>query len=435
MASYGDMRRWQPGPLDGAEQQLKVRSDTLPWLADDLSRASKQNGWHGMAADAAAIKRAQLADGMEHIVAGVTAARTALMAASDGVMGLKNLVSDADGIAQAHGFSISDAGEVEDPGLPPDVPAEQADMMRQEREKIKAELLDRVQQILTRAVEIDNSLADVLGRIGRGEIHDGGATTLAAAAEAGAAQGITTPQIPGPPPNPPTDPGAGDHGSDPWYARGDDLFMKDLAGTAAMFADGAGWTHASAHLRHYLDNSGTDLTVSPDEMMRDVDRFRGEVDKTTAAEMRRVAAEAEANGTHGKPIQFSSGWKGEYLGPEDSKDWYYAMGGVQYSVTGVATVHPPEQPGGESRIEMDYKAHLFDRYNWDGGKQTEIGPVTITDDSMAEMHRAGVAQEFNVSGSTDAKHYAGPVPPPGQRPELPAPPDNRDGTRTDPGRK
>ena len=435
MASYGDMRRWQPGPLDGAEQQLKVRSDTLPWLADDLSRASKQNGWHGMAADAAAIKRAQLADGMEHIVAGVTAARTALMAASDGVMGLKNLVSDADGIAQAHGFSISDAGEVEDPGLPPDVPAEQADMMRQEREKIKAELLDRVQQILTRAVEIDNSLADVLGRIGRGEIHDGGATTLAAAAEAGAAQGITTPQIPGPPPNPPTDPGAGDHGSDPWYARGDDLFMKDLAGTAAMFADGAGWTHASAHLRHYLDNSGTDLTVSPDEMMRDVDRFRGEVDKTTAAEMRRVAAEAEANGTHGKPIQFSSGWKGEYLGPEDSKDWYYAMGGVQYSVTGVATVHPPEQPGGESRIEMDYKAHLLDRYNWDGGKQTEIGPVTITDDSMAEMHRAGVAQEFNVSGSTDAKHYAGPVPPPGQQPELPAPPDNRDGTRTDPGRK
>ncbi|MGH3924193.1 MAG: hypothetical protein ACRDTT_15235, partial [Pseudonocardiaceae bacterium] len=68
-----------------------------------------------------------------------------------------------------------------------------------------------------------------------------------------------------------------------------------------------GWTHAAAHLRHYLDNSGGDLEVSPDQMMRDVDRFRGEVDKTTAAEMRRIAAEAEANGTYGKPIQFSSG--------------------------------------------------------------------------------------------------------------------------------
>lgn len=434
MVGYGEVRRWQPGPLDGAEQQLKARSDTLPWLADELSRASTPTSWHGLAADAATIKRAQLADGMEHIVAGVTAARTALMAASDGVTGLHNLVSEADGLAQAHGFSINDAGEVVDPGLPPDVPTEQADAVRQEREKIKAELLERVQQILTRAEEIDNSLTNVLGKIERGEIHDGGATSLAAAAEAGAAQGTMEPPIPGAPPNPPTDPGAGEHGSDPWYTRSDDLLMKEAAGTAAMFADGIGWTHASAHLRHYLDNSGTDLAVSPDEMMRDVDRFRGEVDKTTAAEMRRIAADAEANGTYGKPTQFSSEWKGEYIGPEDSKDWYYAMGGVQYSVTGVATVHPPEQPGGEPRIEMDYKTHVFDRYNWDGGKETEIGPVTIGDDSMAEMHRAGVAQEFNISGSTDAKHYAGTVPPPGQQPELPAPPDNRDGTRTDPGR-
>ena len=291
-----------------------------------------------------------------------------------------------------------------------------------------------MQQVLTRAEEIDDSLADVLGRIGRGEIHGWGNLT-GGNRRSWDAQGIMTPQIPGPPPNQPTDPGAGEHGSDPWYTKGDDLFMKELAGSAAMFADGIGWTHASAHLRHYLGNSSDDLEVSPDQMMRDVDRFRGEVDNTTAAEMRRIAAEAEANGTYGKPVQFSSGWKGEYIGPEESKDWYYAMGGVQYSVTGVATVHPPEQPGGEPRIEMDYKTHVFDRYNWDAGKETEFGPVTITDDSMAEMHRAGVAQEFNVSGSTDAKHYAGTVPPPGQRPELPAPPDNRDGTRTDPGRK
>lgn len=434
MVGYGDVRRWRPGPLDGAEQQLKARSDALPWLADDLSRASAPNGWHGLAADTAAIEQARLADGIEHIVAGVSAARTALMAASDGVAGLQHLVSEADSLAQAYDFSINDAGEVVDPGLPPDVPTEHADAVRQERAKIKTELLDRVQQILTRAEEIDNSLANLLGRIERGEIHDGGATSLAAAADAGAAQGVMEPSIPAPPPNPPTDPGAGEHGSDPWYSRGDDLFMRDAAGTAAMFADGIGWTHASAHLRHYLDNSGTDLAVSPDEMMRDVDRFRSEVDKTTAAEMRRIAADAEANGTYGKPTQFSSEWKGEYIGPEDSKDWYYAMGGVQYSVTGVATAHPPEQPGGEPRIEMDYKTHVFDRYNWDGGKETDIGPVTISDDSMAEMHRAGVAQEFNMSGSTEAKHYAGTVPPPGQRPELPAPPDNRDGTRTDPGR-
>ncbi|MGH3928067.1 MAG: hypothetical protein ACRDTT_35260, partial [Pseudonocardiaceae bacterium] len=249
MVRDGDVRHWRPGPLDDAEQQLKIRSDTLPWLVDELSRASEPDGWHGLAADAAAAKRAQLADGMEHIIAGVSAARTALIAASDGVTGLKYLVSDTDGLAQAYGFSISDAGKVVDPGLPPDVPAEQADAVWQERETIKAELLDRVWEILTRAEEIDNSLADVLGRIERGEIHDGGASSLAAAAESGAAQGSTTPRIPGPPPDPPTDPGAGEHGSDPWYSRGDDLVMKELAGTAATFADGIGWTHAAAHLR------------------------------------------------------------------------------------------------------------------------------------------------------------------------------------------
>jgi hypothetical protein len=53
---------------------------------------------------------------------------------------------------------------------------------------------------------------------------------------------------------------------------------------------------------------------------------------------------------------------------------------------------------------------------------------------MADLHRAGVAQEFNMAGSTDAKHFAGTVPSPGQLPDLPAPSDNRDGTRTDPGR-
>jgi len=77
---------------------------------------------------------------------------------------------------------------------------------------------------------------------------------------------------------------------------------------------------------------------------------------------------------------------------------------------------------------------VFDRYNWDGGKKVNIGPITITDESMAEMHRAGVAQEFNMSGSTGTKHYADTVPTPGQQSALPQPPDNRDGTRTDPGR-
>ncbi|MGH8910097.1 MAG: hypothetical protein ACRD0K_27275 [Egibacteraceae bacterium] len=80
---------------------------------------------------------------------------------------------------------------------------------------------------------------------------------------AGMVLGIAGLEIPGPPPNPPTDPGAGPHGADPWYSRGDDLIVKELARSAATWADAIGWTHASPHLRHYLDNSGADVTVNP----------------------------------------------------------------------------------------------------------------------------------------------------------------------------
>jgi hypothetical protein len=105
-----------------------------------------------------------------------------------------------------------------------------------------------------------------------------------------------------------------------------------------------------------------------------------------------------------------------------------------YAVTGVATVHPPDVPGGQPRVEVDYQAHVADRYNWDGGKSTQIGPLTVTDEQLAELHRAGVAQEFNMSGSTDTRHFSGTVPTQGQQPDLPQGPDDRAGTRTDPGR-
>ena len=432
---YGHVRSWLPGSLDEADLQLRNRSDHLVALADELATAGVPDGWVGDAAAAADARRSRVLDGLEHIVAGANAARGALMVAADEVVGLRHLIAEAEALCLRHNFTISDAGTVVDGGRPGPVAPSQAVAVAQERATIRAELEDRVSQILRRATEIDDDLAGVLGRVERGEITDGGADSLTDAAVAGLSQGAEVLGVPGPPPDPPTDPGAGEHGSDSWWTTGDDRVMAALARDAANAADTIGWTHAATHLHHYLNNSGDDLTVSPDQMMRDVDQFRDKVEDSTADEMRRIAAEAAANGSYGRPVQFSTGWQDHYLGPDESKDWYYAMGGVQYAVTGVATVHPPVHPGGEPRIEMDYQTHVFDRYNWDQGKSTEIGPITIDDSQLAEMHRAGVAQEFDMSGSTDTKHYTGDVPQQGESPSLPDPADNRDGTRTDPGRE
>lgn len=434
MATYGEVRQWQPGPLDDAERALKGRSDTLVGLSDELAAVAVPEGWHGLAADAASVRAGAITDAMEHLVAGVNAARTALMAASDGVIGLRHLVAEAEELARRQGFSIDDSGRVVDGGLPAGTPPDQAKVVRQERQLVRSELVDRIEQIMTRAAEVDDTLATLLSRVQRGEIGDGDASTLRDAADAGARQGVEHPPIPGPPPDPKSDPGAGKHGSDPWWTTFDDRIMKNLAEDAAVFADGIGWTHAAHNLQHYLDNSGDPLTVDPDEIGRDVSDFQRKADQTVTEQMRCLAAEATASGNYGTPVPFSTDWNGYYIGPDKSKDWYYAMGGIQYSVTGVATVHPPDHPGGEPRIEIDYQTHIHDYYNWDHGKQTEIGPFTIKDDTMAEMHRAGVAQEYTITGTSDTRHFDGAVPPPGQQPDLPQPPDNRDGTRTDPTR-
>lgn len=189
MVGYGDARSWRPEPLDDAERQLKRRSDTLLGLADELAGASTPEGWYGQAASAAASRHHRMADRMEHLVAALHAARTGLITAADEVITLRDLSIEADGLAHAHGFTIDDTGAVIDRGLPPDVPAGQADAVHVERQATRAELADRIRQILARAERIDHDLAELFGKIERGEIDDGGATNLAMAARAGARQG------------------------------------------------------------------------------------------------------------------------------------------------------------------------------------------------------------------------------------------------------
>lgn len=189
MVSYGDVRKWRPGPLDGAEKRLKALSDKLLGLSDEFADMGTPGGWSGEAAEAAGGKRTQVADRMEQIVAGVAAARAGLADASDGIIGLNHGVQEADGLAKANGFEIGADGSVTDVAPPQDVPEEQADDVRRERERIKAELVDRVEQILRKATDIDNDLAGVLGKIAGGEIDTSTATDLASAAATGDAAG------------------------------------------------------------------------------------------------------------------------------------------------------------------------------------------------------------------------------------------------------
>ncbi|MFD3413461.1 hypothetical protein [Streptomyces cyaneofuscatus] len=75
---------------------------------------------------------------------------------------------------------------------------------------------------------------------------------------------------------------------------------------------------------------------------------------------------------------------------------------------------------------------VWDRYNWDEGKGVDIGPLDIPDGQMAKPHRVGLAQDLDMAGSSDVRHYDLGSANPDDNP-LPWPGGSGDG-RTDAGR-
>ncbi|MEV6136364.1 hypothetical protein AB0L63_09935 [Nocardia sp. NPDC051990] len=238
--------------------------------------------------------------------------------------------------------------------------------------------------------------------------------------------------IPGPLPPPPDDSGQAAWGSQPIYSRADDVAFAKIAAAASVAADASGWTHASAHLNHYLDNTGKPLTIDADAMLRDVPKANTEANSVAQTEIRRITTDVSAAQNYDNPVQFQSQWSGFYITQALSEDWFFAMGGIQLSVTGVVTVHKPAE-GAEPSITVEYKVHVHDRYNWDGDKSTKIAGVEVSDKRMGALHTAGLAREYDIDGSSGTRRYEGTVPSNG-RMNLPGPPGGRDGERSDPTR-
>ncbi len=64
------------------------------------------------------------------------------------------------------------------------------------------------------------------------------------------------------------------------------------------------------------------------------------------------------------------------------RNWYLAIGSGMANATGVVTVTPGDD--GEPRVSLDYQVNVWDRYNWDPGKKTPIGPTEVTDADLDE---------------------------------------------------
>ncbi|MFF9454476.1 hypothetical protein [Streptomyces flaveolus] len=244
------------------------------------------------------------------------------------------------------------------------------------------------------------------------------------------AAGILSPAMPQIAP----DAGSGKHGSEsPGF---DEWVTKQKMELLTEGADWKGMTDASRHMAHYLGNSGSPMNLPVNKMMADVPAFKTYTDGIVLMNQddwrKQALEEFRKNG--GKAVAFpveAKRSKGFYFSPEDDPNWFYAVGGANTNVTGVVTAVP--DANGNPRVGIDYQVNVWDRYNWDQGKGVDIGPLNVPDGQMAKLHRVGLAQEFDMSGSSSVRHYdLGSSGPTGD--SLPGPGESRDG-RLNPGRE
>ncbi|MFJ3223240.1 hypothetical protein ACIPJS_07705 [Streptomyces sp. NPDC086783] len=223
------------------------------------------------------------------------------------------------------------------------------------------------------------------------------------------------------------DPGAGAYDIEAPTAH--DQWIQAQAVAMSNAGDVIGNTDAAHHMDHYLRGLGTPVDLDVDRMLTDDAALRQTSEYAIQDEQEKWREQALAafEKSGGEPVAIPVETRPQSYTHSD-RNWYLAVGSGMTNTTGTVTVVPGEN--GEPKVSLDYQVNVWDRYNWDPGKETPIGPTTVTDADMARLHTTGLAREFDMRGSGSVRHHNldsnGSLP-------IPADP-GRDGTRTDPGR-
>lgn len=236
--------------------------------------------------------------------------------------------------------------------------------------------------------------------------------------------------------------GGDEDGSGAWGSESDDRGMTDRANhymwtRVALAAESMGLPNAARHMRHYLGNTGAPLTVNVDFMLRDVEPLREAYDRQLAAARQLAEERVAAMGDNVQATNFQL--TGErlsdvYCSQSVSRDWFFAVGGFTYWYTAEVQVVPV--PDAAPRITMLFTLHMFDRYNWDQGKMVTIAGIPVKDEQLGRLHRVGLAQEYDVNGTSTERQVTWDYSGTSSAPTGTAPvAGEREGGRSDPSRE
>ncbi|MFN8468719.1 MAG: WXG100 family type VII secretion target [Caldilineaceae bacterium] len=238
-------------------------------------------------------------------------------------------------------------------------------------------------------------------------VHAGSGTDAKPAQVSAAPASQVNTGLPPPPPPPPA-PASGDgsapHGSVTVTAQ--DHANRELFFGVADGADAIGMDNAARNMRHYLDNSGQPLNVDPRAMLNDLPELRKKANRAFQNDLIDGVTQRIQNDFTGQPMRFqlTTQWQPYYATKAESQDWFYATGGFSYAYGADVTVTPGADD--KPHVSIDYQMHVFDRYNWDKGKGVDIGPFRVGDAQLGRLHEAGIAQEYELRGSTTPSNYS-----------------------------
>jgi hypothetical protein len=144
-------------------------------------------------------------------------------------------------------------------------------------------------------------------------------------------------------------------------------------------------------LQHYLGASGTQYTVSINDLMINqpplVASYNHYLRLNTAAAVARLEATVPASSCGSASI--SSGWVGYTI--TDRGDWYYALRNFGYQLAGTVWIGPAGT-GGVRPITITYRGLVADTYNFNSNDSTY--------GRFEQLARDGWAADFRVSGQT-----------------------------------
>ncbi|MEV6548765.1 hypothetical protein AB0M57_08635 [Streptomyces sp. NPDC051597] len=209
------------------------------------------------------------------------------------------------------------------------------------------------------------------------------------------------------------------------------MWLHAKALSIATAGDLFGETGASRNMLHYLNGTGEPLKLDVDRMLHDDSKFRSGIEQEHVAgnqeAWRRKALEEfkRAGGDKTVVVPVESDPLHRTL---KSEEWFHAVGSHAQNVSGMVTVSPGTH-GGAPHVTLDYQINVWDRYNWDKGKSTTFpGGIVIPDADMGRLHTVGIAQEFDMRGSSST--YAHDLDSPSTAGITPHDP-GREGTRGD----